>query len=48
METFKTLEHGLQTDRFSGEAVGGYSIPISYDAKSKTRRKRVSDSGGRT
>ena len=37
VQTFKTLEHGLQTDPFSGEAVGGYSNPISVDPESKTR-----------
>ena len=37
VETFKTLEHGLQTDPFSGEAVGGYSSPVSVDPNSKTQ-----------
>ncbi|KAL8823536.1 MAG: hypothetical protein Q9191_005763 [Dirinaria sp. TL-2023a] len=37
VQTFKTLEHGLQTDPFSGEAVGGYSNPISVDPETKTR-----------
>ena len=31
VQTFRRLERGLKTDPFSGEAVGGYSSPITVD-----------------
>jgi choline dehydrogenase-like flavoprotein len=37
VETFKTLGHGLKRDPFSGEAMGGYSSPITVDPKTKVR-----------
>jgi choline dehydrogenase-like flavoprotein len=37
VETFKKLGHGLKRDPFSGEAIGGYSSPITVDPNSKVR-----------
>ncbi|KAF6223696.1 hypothetical protein HO133_000539 [Letharia lupina] len=37
VQTFKGLQHGLKRDPFAGEAMGGYSSPITVDPESKTR-----------
>lgn len=37
VDTFGGISHALKTDPFSGEAVGGYSSPITVDPVSKTR-----------
>ena len=37
VQTFKGLQYGLCRDRFAGEAMGGYSSPITVDPESKTR-----------
>ncbi|KAL8715373.1 MAG: hypothetical protein Q9220_000706 [cf. Caloplaca sp. 1 TL-2023] len=37
MKSFRTIGHHLQTDPFSGEAIGGFSSPISVDPRTKTR-----------
>lgn len=37
VQTFKGLQHGLNRDPFAGEAIGGYSSPITVDPESKTR-----------
>lgn len=37
VQTFKLLDRGLKTDPFSGEAVGGFSSPITVNPDTKTR-----------
>ena len=37
VQTFKGLQYGLCGDPFAGEAIGGYSSPITVDPVSKTR-----------
>ena len=37
VQTFKGLQYGLCRDPFAGEAMGGYSSPITVDPESKTR-----------
>ena len=37
VRTFKGLQYGLRRDPFAGEAMGGYSSPITVDPESKTR-----------
>lgn len=37
VDTFESLNGGFMKDPFSGEALGGYSSPITVDSKTKTR-----------
>ena len=37
VKTFRNLDYDLKGDPFSGEAMGGYSSPITVDPESKTR-----------
>lgn len=37
VETFKKLGHGLKSDPFSGQAMGGYSSPLTVDPEAKVR-----------
>ncbi|CZR52186.1 related to alcohol oxidase, partial [Phialocephala subalpina] len=41
-DTFKTLNHEITGDPFSGQSTGGYSNPSSVDPASKTRSYSVS------
>ena len=37
VDTFKALNYGITGDPFSGQAIGGYTNPVSIDPNTKTR-----------